>query len=90
MEGVQDVLAMSSAEHLPDTHEETEEVMLLRPVVHWQLVSDKLQPAAGTAVAKHVSCVLLAPQGPSLPQYLNSDHQLFFLEACDCGARQWS
>jgi hypothetical protein len=50
------VLAMSSAEHLSGTQDVMEAVMLSRPVVHWQVVSVRVQPEAGTAVTKHWSC----------------------------------
>jgi hypothetical protein len=55
-----DVLAMSSAEHLLDTHAVMLSVILALPVVHWHFVSVSSQPAAGTAVAKHASCVYLS------------------------------
>lgn len=51
-ESNKDVLAISSAWHRLGTQEVIELVMLSRPVVHWQVVSCRLQPASGTAEAK--------------------------------------
>lgn len=51
-----DLLAMSSAEHFPGTQAVMLFVMESFPVVHWQVVSVRLQPEAGTAEAKHDNC----------------------------------
>ena len=48
-----DILAISSLEQLSGTHAATSSVILSRPVVHWHVVSERPQLAAGTAVAKH-------------------------------------
>jgi hypothetical protein len=52
---VGDVLVMSSAEHLEGTQAVMLSVILSLPVVHWQVVSVREQPASGTAVAKQGS-----------------------------------
>jgi hypothetical protein len=52
-----DVLAMSSGEHSLGTQSAMLLVILSLPVVHWHFVSVSSQPPAGTAVAKHASCI---------------------------------
>lgn len=49
------VLATSPASHLDGTQDRSDFVILACPVVHWHLISVRLHPDAGTAVAKHAS-----------------------------------
>ena len=56
----EDALASSSALHREGVHWRSEFVMAWLPVVHWHLMSDRLQPEPRMAVAKqgiYIHCV---------------------------------
>ena len=55
MHGRAHVLAISCVEHFPGTQLRMDFSIDAAPVVHWHLLSVKLQPEAGTAAAKHVN-----------------------------------
>jgi hypothetical protein len=60
----QHILVRSSALHRAGAHWRRELWMVWRPVVHWHLVSARLQPEPWTAVAKQGSCCTLSVEIP--------------------------
>jgi hypothetical protein len=71
------ILARSSAEHLLGTQLVMLSWIWSRPVVHWHLVSVRLQPEAGTAVAKQAIYIIRCQyiEGHSAAQDINLQHK---------------